>query len=291
MTTKTPPDFRAYTAIKREGQKDFWVDVGAAFLHQDGAGMNVVLQAMPLDGRIILRPFINEGRKEAAAEPNRELAMQFFAVGDIHGCLDKLIELFDQCRRFARRRPTKFIFLGDYIDRGPDSREVVQFLIDLQARHPDDVICLCGNHEDLLHHLDDPRHVASWLANGGDTTLRSYGVRSPDKLPADHLKWLLGLPTSFDDGQRLFVHAGIRPGLPLDQQTRRDLLWIREPFLSSTVDHGRLIVHGHSPTDGNLPDIKPNRINLDTGAVFGGPLTAAVFIEGERSPVRILKTR
>jgi serine/threonine protein phosphatase 1 len=152
------------------------------------------------------------------------------------------------------------------------SREVVQFLIDLKAKRPVDVFCLCGNHEDLLHHLDDPRQIASWLANGGDTTLRSYGMASPDELPIDHLKWLLDLPTSFDDGQRLFVHAGIRPGIPLDQQTRRDLLWIREPFLTSGADHGRLIVHGHSPTGDFKPELRRNRVNIDTGVVFGGPL-------------------
>jgi len=110
------------------------------------------------------------------------------------------------------------------------------------------------------------------------------------EFPQDHLTWIRNLPTHYDDGQRFFVHAGIRPGIPLDQQTREDMLWIREPFLSADADHGRLIVHGHTPQRNGKPDIHPNRVNIDTGAVFGRKLTAAVFTDSERMPVEFLQT-
>ena len=217
--------------------------------------------------------------------------MLALAIGDTHGCLDQLTRLLDDCRRFAKGQQTTFIFLGDYIDRGPDSRGVIQTIIDMQAVDPDRVIALAGNHEDLLlASLTSHDAIGRWLANSGGATLRSYGVTSPKDLPADHLAWIRNLPTHHDDGQRFFVHAGIRPGVPLDQQTREDMLWIREPFLSADVDHGRLIVHGHTPQRDGKPDIHPNRVNLDTGAVFGRKLTAAVFSDSERMPVEFLQT-
>jgi len=217
--------------------------------------------------------------------------MLFFAVGDVHGCLDKLLELLDRCRRFANGRPSTFIFLGDFIDRGHDSRGVVETVMNMKTIDPERVIALAGNHEELLRLTDTSTGMGRWLINGGGATLRSYGVSSPKDLPAAHLAFFQGLPTFYDDGQRLFVHAGIRPGIPLEQQARDDLLWIREPFLSSTTNYGRLIVHGHSPTDGPMPDIKPNRVNVDTGAVFGGPLTAVAFTESERWPISVVQTR
>lgn len=217
--------------------------------------------------------------------------MLTFAIGDIHGCLDKLFELLDQCHRLAKGRPSTFIFLGDYIDRGPDSRGVVQTVMDMTAAEPERVITLAGNHEELLGLTDTSAGMGRWLANGGSATLRSYGVTSPKDLPPAHLAFLRGLRTFHDDGVRLFVHAGIRPGIPMEKQTRDDLLWIREPFLSSTADHGRLICHGHTPTRGSLPNIKPNRVNVDTGAVFGGPLTAAAFNKSEQGSIQVLQAK
>lgn len=216
--------------------------------------------------------------------------MHSFVVGDIHGCLGSLTRLLEKCGRFAAGRPARFIFLGDYIDRGPDSAGVVELIMAMQAAEPDKVIALAGNHEDFLQRLDRPADIALWLDNGGDETLASYDAASVADLPADHLIWLRNLPTHFDDGLRFFVHAGIRPDVPLDRQTPSDLLWIREPFLSSTAAFGRLIVHGHTPTKTSLPEVRSNRINIDTGAVYGGPLTAAVFIQAAPTPVTFLQT-
>lgn len=213
-----------------------------------------------------------------------------FAIGDTHGCLDHLTRLLDDCRRFAKIQPATFVFLGDYIDRGADSRGVTQTIMDMQTADPERVIALAGNHEDLLLRADNFIDEARWLDSGGDSTLRSYGISSMTEFPQDHLTWIRNLPTHYDDGQRFFVHAGIRPGIPLDQQTREDMLWIREPFLSADADHGRLIVHGHTPQRNGKPDIHPNRVNIDTGAVFGRKLTAAVFTDSERMPVEFLQT-
>lgn len=217
--------------------------------------------------------------------------MLTFAIGDTHGCFDKLTELLDQCHRFASGRPSRFIFLGDYIDRGPDSRGVIQTVLDLQTADPGHVIALAGNHEDLFCQTDTSAGMGRWIANGGGAMLRSYGVTARTGLPPAHIDFLRNRPTSFDDGQRLFVHAGVRPGIPLKEQTRDDLLWIREPFLSSNADHGRLIVHGHTPLKSGEPDVRSNRINLDTGAVFGRALTAAVFTADALPPINFIQAR
>ncbi|MCW5704894.1 MAG: serine/threonine protein phosphatase [Bradyrhizobium sp.] len=201
-----------------------------------------------------------------------------YAIGDIHGCLDKLIGLMALCYADAGNRPTKFIFLGDYIDRGPNSQGVVEFLMSFQQDRPDDVICLMGNHEDmLLAAVDAPDWEESWLRNGGIQTLQSYREATVANIPQDHINWIRNLPKVHDDGLRFFVHAGIHPDRPLNRQDEHDLLWIREPFLSSTKDFSRLVVHGHTPLKTGKPDIRPNRLNLDTAAVYGGPLTSAVF--------------
>lgn len=214
-----------------------------------------------------------------------------YAIGDIHGCLTKLIGLIGLCQADAGERPTKFIFLGDYIDRGPDSQGVVEFLMSLQKDRPGDVICLMGNHEDmLLAARDAPDWEDNWLRNGGLQTLQSYGVATVAGIPQDHIDWMRNLPKFHDDGLRFFVHAGIRPDRPLDRQSEHDLLWIREPFLSSAKDFGRFIVHGHTPLKAGRPDIRPNRLNLDTAAVYSGPLTGAVFERGRPAPKAFLSS-
>ena len=215
--------------------------------------------------------------------------LRTYAIGDVHGCLTKLQDLVKRCQRDAGKVPAKFVFLGDYIDRGPDSRGVVEFLIDLQAQHRNLVVCLGGNHEELALAALYAGQNENWLRNGGDETLRSYGIGSVADLPPHHIDWFNTLVYQHDDGRRLFVHAGINPLKPLDQQDDHDLRWIREPFLSDVRDYGRLIVHGHTPLHTDLPDQRPNRLNLDTGAVYGGPLTAAVFTDEATAPLRFLQ--
>ena len=214
-----------------------------------------------------------------------------YALSDIHGCLTKLEGLVAQCRSDAKGDIAKFVFLGDFIDRGPDSRGVLEYVIDLQRRRPAEVICLCGNHEDMaLNAIDDPAEIDQWIVfNGGDKALASYGVTRPSELPADHIAWLRALPTHHDDGSRFFVHAGIDPSQPLDRQDRHDMLWMREPFLSDPRDYGRFIVHGHTPLRGGRADVRRNRVNIDTAAVLGGPLTAAVFDDSRAEPIRFLQ--
>lgn len=217
-----------------------------------------------------------------------------YAVGDVHGCAGLLEQLQDAIRRDADSAPESrkmVVYLGDYVDRGPDSAGVLSTLID-QPLDGIEQVCLKGNHEDfLLRFLDDPGICDLWLMNGGRATLRSYGLTvgrpgadeaavalSADfraRLPDAHLQFLQSLPLSHREGGYLFVHAGIRPGVDLAQQTADDLLWIRDPFLRSSYDHGYVVVHGHTPVE--APDVCFNRINIDTGAVWSGCLTALVM--------------
>jgi serine/threonine protein phosphatase 1 len=213
-----------------------------------------------------------------------------YAIGDIHGSLAKLRDLIGHCERDADGEPMTLIFIGDYIDRGPDSRGVVDYVMSLEAKLGANAIVLKGNHEELaLAAYDGSMSAGNWLLNGGDKALRSYGITKARELPADHVAWFRALRLSFDDGQRLFVHAGIDPARPLDDQDPHDLVWIREPFLSDARDHGRLIVHGHTPLRTGMPDLRANRVNIDTGAVYGGPLTAAVFVAEQRDPIRFIQ--
>jgi serine/threonine protein phosphatase 1 len=226
----------------------------------------------------------------AKAAPDIGDAPLVYAIGDIHGSLQKLRDLMSLCERDADGRTATFIFLGDYIDRGPDSRGVIEALMDLQSRQPDHVIALKGNHEAFaIEVVDGEKEAELWLREGGTATLRSYHIEDARDLPHEHVDWLRALPLSYDDGQRFFVHAGIDPEKPLSAQSDRDLIWIREPFLSDMRDHGRLIVHGHTPQTDGIPDFRGNRLNLDTGAVFGRPLTAAIFEGAQRDPLGYLQ--
>jgi serine/threonine protein phosphatase 1 len=211
-----------------------------------------------------------------------------FAIGDVHGCVDKLQALLAACERVRGGRDARVVLVGDYIDRGPQSRDVVDFLIHRQRGEGSRLVCLRGNHEQML--LDAAASgrtvpdLLDWLSNGGEHTLLSYGVHDPVLLPGAHLEWISSLPLQFSDSQRHFVHAGIRPGVALADQTAEDLLWIREPFLSSEARHPGFIVHGHTPTRSGLPDLRAHRLNLDTGACFGGELTAAAFTDAAAPP-------
>ncbi len=214
-----------------------------------------------------------------------------YAIGDIHGSLRKLRRLMTRCEQHAAGRPAIFIFLGDYIDRGPQSADVIRYVIALQSLLGDRLVALKGNHEALaLDVIDGALPADLWLRQGGAETLRSYRVESARELPRQHVVWLRSLRPSYDDGRRFFVHAGVDPHEPLDAQRDHDLLWIREPFLSDERDYGRLIVHGHTPLATGAPDLRTNRLNLDTGAVFGGPLTAAVFSGEDIKPIAFFQS-
>ncbi|WP_027544880.1 metallophosphoesterase family protein [Bradyrhizobium sp. WSM2254] len=212
-----------------------------------------------------------------------------FAIGDVHGCSQKLERLIATCERVSARRQSRFILIGDYVDRGPDAKGGIDFLMKEQVRQPYRFVCLRGNHEQMLLAAAAAERsdsdLVNWWANGGEQTLESYGVNDPSELPDDHLAWIRALPLKLTDGKRLYVHAGIRPGVAMAAQTAHDLLWIREPFLSSDLDHGALVVHGHTPTKSGLPDLRTNRLNIDTGACFGGQLTAAMFSNRQRQPM------
>jgi serine/threonine protein phosphatase 1 len=212
-----------------------------------------------------------------------------FAIGDVHGCFDKLQALVLACEQVGGGRDARFILIGDYIDRGPHSRDVIDFLIQRQHGEGSRFICLRGNHEQML--IDAVAEgrlrrdlTTHWLSNGGKHTLHSYGVDDPASLPAAHLDWIRALPFTFSDSRRLYVHAGIRPGVPVADQSPDDLLWIRGPFLWSEAAHPGFIVHGHTPTDSGLPDLRAHRLNLDTGACYGGELTAAAFTDRATRP-------
>ena len=224
-----------------------------------------------------------------------------YAVGDIHGRADLLGRLHDLIKADAapfHDRRLAIIYLGDYIDRGPSSREVLDTLLtsSLPGFH---TIHLKGNHEDLaLRFLDDARTGPHWIRVGGDATLMSYGAADGPRqsgtvdfatiqknfhgqLPPAHLEFLRDLGSFHVEGDYMFVHAGVRPGRPMEDQEDTDMIWIRGEFLQSTDDHGRIVVHGHSII--HEPEIRPNRIAIDTGAYATGRLTCLVLDGDERS--------
>lgn len=195
-----------------------------------------------------------------------------FIIGDVHGCsrlLERLIERIEW-----EPENHRLIFLGDYIDRGADPKGAIDLIIGLRERSGS-VDCLMGNHESLfIHYLNtgDPR---LFLANGGKTTLESYGIHenipAVPRIPGKHLDFLRSLKLYVELDGYLVVHAGLRPGVALVDQTPEDLLWIREPFIQSDYDFGRIVVFGHTPF--RKPLVESNKIGLDTGAVYGNMLT------------------
>ena len=233
--------------------------------------------------------------------PSVESGDRIYAIGDIHGRFDLLQRILEQIGEHSASLPPSralhIVFLGDLIDRGPQSAEVIELLYNLERRS-DRVIVLLGNHEEaMLQALrGDLGAFRSWLAFGGEETLRSFKVaprgeredlrdylaRARSAIPAHWTNWLARLPLSVRSGDYLFVHAGIRPGTPLHRQAREDLLWIRADFLEDPRDHGAVIVHGHSIE----PEvaIRDNRIGIDTGAYRTGQLTA-IYLEGDRREI------
>ena len=215
--------------------------------------------------------------------------LRVYAISDIHGCanlLDRALAAIDA--DIAKLRPDRVlhVMLGDYVDRGADTRLTLDVLLARSRSHPS--VYLRGNHEDvLLGFLRDPTSLQDWRQFGGLQTLISYGLKpslNPDHdeqlklarafasvLPAEHKRLLEGLKPSYTCGDYFFCHAGVRPGVALADQREEDLLWIREEFLSSEADFGKFIVHGHTPV--LAPDLHENRLNIDTGAYATGRLT------------------
>lgn len=215
-----------------------------------------------------------------------------YAIGDIHGCLDRLVALHEIIADDIGNRPAQrvtLVHLGDYVDRGSDSAQVIDWLINQPPVPANSFVNLMGNHEHMMLSAlagADKEAPGHWLMNGGADSLLSWGVSRvapPEewagRIPRQHLIFLRDLSISLRVGPYLFVHAGVRPGVPLDQQSRHDMLWIREPFLSSRADHGAVVVHGHTPK--RDPVVQPNRIAIDTGAVLGGALTC-VMLEDDK---------
>jgi serine/threonine protein phosphatase 1 len=215
--------------------------------------------------------------------------MMTYAIGDIHGCLDPLRELLARIEKHHAGRDHRLVFLGDYIDRGPDSAGVIKTVQDLQRREPANVICLMGNHEELMIKAhDDPLCVVAWLEFGGRATLASFGIKDPEDLPHDVLRWASDVPTVHEDARRYYVHAGFRPGVPAPDPDIKSRLWIREPFLSADYDFGKHVVHGHTPNMNGKPDVREHRTNLDTAAAWGRTLTAGVFTDESAKAVEFL---
>jgi serine/threonine protein phosphatase 1 len=222
--------------------------------------------------------------------------IRVYAIGDIHGRLDLLNSLLSLCVADIAQSPVHrpiFVFLGDYVDRGLWSRETIDRLIDHAISY--ESVFLKGNHELIaISCLTDRSKIDHWLRLGGRETLASYGVENQmigdrtkiaemqiafhDALPRSHIKFFRDLRRSFTCGDFYFAHAGVRPGVELAKQKEEDLFWIRGTFLDSADDFGKIIVHGHTPTD--KVEIRPNRINLDTGA-FATGLLSCLIIEGE----------
>jgi serine/threonine protein phosphatase 1 len=204
---------------------------------------------------------------------------RIFAIGDIHGCLKKLEDLF------ARMDPApgdRMVFLGDYVDRGDEVLETIDFLVECSRRH--ECVFLRGNHEDMfLHYLEFATNERVFFANGGARTVESYtrphGFSSPQQvrrlMPESHREFFSRLVWYHVEPGYVFVHAGLRPGVDLSRQDRQDMIWIRDEFISSPTGIEPKVIFGHTPFA--RPLVRPDKIGIDTGAVYGGPLTAIVL--------------
>ena len=231
------------------------------------------------------------------AKPRLPDGVRIYAISDIHGCahlLDQMLRVIDADVAHSRPRHAIEVFMGDYIDRGPDSRSTLDLLIERSQRG--NAVFLKGNHEAFLDEVfRDPSRIGAWLQVGGLQTLMSYGLSpsiNPDDeeqrallkelsevMPSRHRDFLSRLRLNFSCGDFFFVHAGVRPGILLSEQREEDLLWIREDFLHSRKYFSKYIVHGHTPV--RSAEILANRANIDTGAYATGNLTL-LSIQGTR---------
>jgi serine/threonine protein phosphatase 1 len=234
--------------------------------------------------------------KAEIRKPRLPDGIRIYAISDIHGCADLLRQMFtviDRDLTTIGSMRAIHVFLGDYIDRGPDSRRTIDLLVERGRKH--ESVFLKGNHEAFLFDvLRDPSRLQDWRQYGGLQTLASYGLRpslNPDAaeqaeligqfaltIPPHQRHFFGNLRLRFVCGDFFFVHAGVRPGVALAKQQEQDLLWIREDFLVSDQRFGKYIVHGHTPV--RAPDIRPNRVNIDTGAYATGNLTL-LTIQGD----------
>ncbi|MDN3274179.1 metallophosphoesterase [Frankia sp. RB7] len=233
-----------------------------------------------------------------AQKPKLPEGVRVYAISDIHGCahlLEPMLRVIDADLVHRRPRHAIEVFMGDYIDRGPDTRLTLDILIERSRQS--NTVFLKGNHEAFLGKvLRNPSLLDDWLRIGGAQTLTSYGVSSADSgvetndpaallrdlaraIPRSHVEFLRNLRLSFTCGDFFFVHAGVRPGVPLSEQQEEDLLWIREDFLQSNERFSKYIVHGHTPV--RSAELHPNRANIDTGAYATGNLTL-MSIQGNR---------
>jgi Calcineurin-like phosphoesterase len=222
--------------------------------------------------------------------------VRVYTIGDIHGRADLLVDVLERIDADLATNPIPHgieVYLGDYIDRGPASREVLDQLAARKRTHR--TVFIKGNHETFItDFMTNPPILEDWQRLGGLETLMSYGIVPPinadaavqlqlaaaldRSLPESHRQFLGDLKTSYTCGDFFFVHAGVRPGISLEKQREEDLLWIRRDFLNCEDDFGKIVVHGHTPVP--QPDIRPNRINIDTGAYATGRLTCLI-LEGD----------
>lgn len=215
-----------------------------------------------------------------------------YAIGDIHGRLDLLERALGLIWAHAGARTFQIVCLGDYVDRGPESRGVIDCLMREQTRSA--LTCLKGNHEAMLLEAVDEGEWSFWLENGGTETIDSYGRQPP---PNEHLKWLRRLPVCVRDADRLFVHAGFRPGVALEDQDEEACIWIRGKFLNAySQELPGHVVHGHTPSHSDKlameePERLPHRTNLDTGACWTGVMAVGVFEPGRPEPTEVFRVR
>jgi serine/threonine protein phosphatase 1 len=205
-----------------------------------------------------------------------------YAIGDIHGCLGPLKKLLEAVNPDLNRH--KLVFIGDYIDRGPSSMGVVDYVIRLKKQYPaENIICLKGNHEAMFLDFLNGIERQLFLFNGGQSTLRDYWGEHWDsladlRLPPEHEEFYLSLKNYYETRDYIFVHGGLKPGVPLDAQEEEDLFWIRGEFITSFEDFGHKVVFGHTPM--KYPLVMPNKIGIDTGCVYGNFLTC-IRLPGE----------
>jgi serine/threonine protein phosphatase 1 len=255
----------------------------------------------------MIKSLLSRLGKARPATPGKERlppGVRVYAIGDVHGRVDLLEKLYGLIAADLKAHPVEKVmevFLGDYVDRGPNSREVIDWML-AGPRVARKRICLRGNHELMMQaFLEDASVIGSWGQYGGLETLYSYGVKVKlpmgDErheevqqafravLPASHAEFLRSLRPMASAGGYYFAHAGINPARPLADQVEDDLYWIREPFLSHGRALEKIVVHGHTPTE--LPEVEVHRIGIDTGAYVTGRLTSAVL---EGPELRFLST-